>query len=87
MIDSHMPMFNGDLYNLSINEKNLLYWISFYYNNVFSLKENERPSDFIINYDVLLDKWFEDKKFREKMNKHRQGTPASQMQEVYNVNG
>jgi len=87
MIDTHMPMFKGNLYDLTINEKNLLYWMSFYNNNVFNLKEEERPSDFIINYDVLLDKWFEDKKFKEKMNRHRKTTPASEMQEVYRVNG
>lgn len=66
MIDAHIPMFSGSLTALDEDQLNLMYWCKFYHNNVFSHLELERPDEFTIDYDILLDEWLEKKEFREK---------------------
>jgi len=65
MIDAHIPIFKEPSMYMNINQKNLISWMRYYYNVVFSLDEKDRPSDFIIDYDILLDDWLERKRFKE----------------------
>lgn len=83
MIDTHIPLFEGVLTNLDENQKNLIYWCKFYNQVVYSQPEKERPSDFVIDYDILLDDWLEQKRFKEevKVSGVQRGS-ASNMQEV-----
>ena len=36
------------------------------YHNIFSLDTDDRPTDFVIDYDILLDDWLKRKEFKEK---------------------
>ena len=67
MLDTHIPIFEGTLFEMEINKINLLYWCKFYYQNVFSMSELDRPDDFTIDYDILLDTWLENKRFKESV--------------------
>lgn len=70
MLDAHIPFFEGVLIELNQNQLNLLYWCKFYFHNVYSLDIDDRPTEFVIDYDVLMDDWLKRKEFREK-NKGR----------------
>ena len=65
MLDSHTSIFPGSLTELTENQLNLVYWCKFYNQNVFSLPSTERPDEFTIDYDILLDDYLERKEFRE----------------------
>jgi len=83
MLDSHTPIFEGALSQLDTNQKTLLYWCKFYYANVFSLSENERPHEFVIDYDILLDDYLERKRFAEEnKSESRQRASATDMDNV-----
>lgn len=76
-------MFEGSLIELDSNQKSLIYWCKFYNQHVFSLDETERPSDTLVEYDILLDTYLEDKAFREKSKTDsRKRTSAREMQSV-----
>ena len=81
MIDAGMPIFPGTLSELSPNQLNLLYWMRFYNQNIFSVEEIERPSEEIINYDCLLDEWLDQKKYKEGL-KSRNVPFAEDMNDV-----
>jgi hypothetical protein len=68
MIDSHIPMFDSVLYDMNENQKQVLYWCKFYYHNIYSLSDKERPDDFTVNYDILLDEWLNRKEFLQDSN-------------------
>jgi len=68
MLDSHTPIFDESLINLDVNREALLYWCRFYYHRVFSLSKKDRPTDFVIDYDILLDDWLKRKDFAEQSN-------------------
>ena len=83
MSDTHIPMFPGVLTSLCINQLSLLFWLKFYNQNVFSLDETERPADYIIDYDILLDEWIERKEFKDKSKTAgRERSSANEMNQV-----
>jgi len=59
-------MFEGPIIEWDENKNNLMYWLMFYNKYIFSIDEEERPSDYIIKYNVLMDDWVERKLYREK---------------------
>ena len=65
MLDAHVPIFPGSLIELDENQLDLMYWCKFYNQNVFSVPSNERPDEFTIDYDILLDEWLRKKEFNE----------------------
>lgn len=67
MMDTHTPMFNGSLTDLDVNKMDLLFWLSYYNRNFFSKSENERPTYFILNYDILFDDWLERQEYKNKL--------------------
>lgn len=83
MLDAHIPIFKGELINLDVNQSNLLYWLKFYYNHIFSKDSTERPNDFVVGCDALLDAWLEKKSFDEKMK--TDGRPRASAQEMDTV--
>lgn len=53
------PLFNIPLVDYTADQLSLIYW-SNYYEQVYSMLSSDRPSDSIIDDDVLLDKFMED---------------------------
>lgn len=83
MLDTHIPMFPGYLTELDSNQLSLIFWLKFYNQHVFSLDSLERPADYIVDYDILLDEYIEQKEFREKSkNTGRDRASANEMQSV-----
>lgn len=84
MSDANIPMFKEPLIDLDNNQCNLIFWCKFYNHNVFTLTELDRPSDFIVDYDILLDDWLEQKRFREEVKTRgvKQRTSTHDMAEV-----
>jgi hypothetical protein len=76
-------MFSGSLMEMDTNQKMLMYWCKFYNQHVFSLDENERPAEYIVDYDVLLDHHLDRKRFLDKSKTSgRARASANEMQEV-----
>jgi len=69
MLDTHIPMFNGCLTEMDVNKQDFLYWVRFYNNCVYSVPKKERPDEFTIDYDILLDEWLK-KKEKSKESKN-----------------
>ena len=65
MLDTHIPLFPGCLFEMTTDRKSILYWCKFYNQEVFSLNESDRPDEFTIDYDILMDDWLEQKRFKE----------------------
>jgi len=83
MADANIPMFKGALVDLDDNQRNLISWCKFYNGHIFSLSEKDRPTDFIIDYDILLDDWLEQKRFKaEVTTTGTNRTSADSMAEV-----
>lgn len=78
MVETHIPMFEGALITMTELQKNLLYWCKFYNQYVFSQEKTNRPDDFTVDYDILMDDWVEKKHFLETSNV----TSANSMNEV-----
>lgn len=52
-------LFNKTISDFTQDQLNLVYWSS-YYENIYSMSPDDRPSDEIINDDEELDKWIGD---------------------------
>jgi len=85
MLDSHIPMFPGSLTEMDEDQLDLMYWCKFYYQNVFSHPDLERPDEFTIDYDILLDEWLDKKDFRER-SKIDNRNSSTDMQHVIEFN-
>lgn len=66
MVDEHIPMFDGNSFSLTIDQTNLMYYCKFYNHHVYSVDEKDRPDEFTINNNVLLDNWLDRKSFADK---------------------
>ena len=83
MLDTHIPMFSGTLIDYDINQRMFLYWLRFYNQNVFSLPLSDRPSDVVVDYDILLDEYIDHKEFQDKTKtSSRTRASAEEMNEV-----
>lgn len=83
MIDTHIPMFDGNLTELDTNKLDFIYWLRFYNSNYFSKPEEERPNNFVFNYDILFDDWLDKKEFSEKSKtSSRERASAREMNHV-----
>lgn len=78
MIDCHIPLYKGALVEMSNDQQLLIYWCRFYNQYVFSVEEKNRPSNFTVDYDVLMDNWVERKHFKEEI-KAKTGKSAEDM--------
>jgi len=87
MIDTHIPMFRGALNEMSVDRMGLFQWCKFYNSYVFSKDKKERPDEFTWDYDILMDKWIEDKEHREKVKTSNVSSnrSANNMSEVYTL--
>lgn len=83
-MDCHIPLFDNNMMDTDINKVNFMYWCKFYYQNVYSLEEEDRPNEYVLEHDILLDDWLEKKIFKEK-NKNRGVRYADNNQEVYTI--
>lgn len=81
MLDAHLPIFDGALNGLDINQNNFILWCKYYNHHVFSVEDEKRPDDIIIKYDAVLDEWIEITEFQEKA-RSKQKTSINDMQEV-----
>jgi len=66
MLDTHIPIFEGALMELTHSKRDIIYWSKFYYEYVSSKATTERPDDFTVDYDILMDEWVDRKHFIEK---------------------
>ena len=76
-------MFDGGLQSLDINKTEFISWCRYYNSQVFSKEPIDRPDNFTIECDILLDDWVERKIFKEK-NESRGMKSADNSQQVIN---
>ena len=83
MLDCNIPMFEGALQDLDTNKRDFIAWCKYYNHHVFSKESLDRPDDFTVGCDILLDDWVERKLFKDK-NESRGMKSASNSQQVIN---
>ena len=64
-------MFTGGLNEWNLNQLLLVNWLRFYYNRVYSLSDDEAVPEDLIQYDLLLDDWLENKDAQEKSKRRK----------------
>ena len=69
MMDSGSSLFSGSLTDYTIDQNNLLFWCRFYNHYVYSKFEEERPPESAIKYDLLMDRWVERQRAKEKQDR------------------
>jgi hypothetical protein len=57
----------------------LVNWLRYYYHRVYSLDEDERPPEDMVNYDLLLDEWLEARDLQRKQKMKKSGQDNFQM--------
>lgn len=57
----------------------LVNWLRYYYHRVYSLSEDDRPPDDMVEYDLLLDEWLDNKDTQEKIEMKRKGKESFKM--------
>ena len=67
MLDAHIPMFDGALIVNDENRLALMYWCKYYNSYVFSADSKDRPDDFTVNCDILMDEWVKKLAFKENI--------------------
>jgi len=81
MLDTHIPIFNNSSSEMCVNQRSFLYWVKFYYHNLYSLEDKKKPPENIVDYDILFDDWLGKREYAEK----QKGKKATDMQEVYHI--
>ena len=64
-----LPIFDGAVSTWSKSKSDLAQWVLFY-RNVYDIPEKERPPekiwDKLIDYDLVLDEWLEQRKYKQE---------------------
>lgn len=63
--DTATPLFSGSAIEWDRNRLNLIKWLNFY-EWIYTLTDDEKPSDETIQDDTKLDLWYEDYRLQKK---------------------
>ena len=73
---SNLPLFSGSVAFLTPDQKNLIWWAS-YYQSIYEMMPDDQPDDWVIQDDESLDKYMED------LHKERSKERSSKRAEKY----
>jgi len=67
-LESNLPFFEGNILNLNKLQLDFLYYLEFY-NKIYEIEKDERPSDEVIQNSFLCDEWI--RLYIDKMDRKR----------------
>jgi len=67
-LETNLPFFEENILNLTESQLNFLYYLEFY-NKIYEIEKDERPSDEVITNHFLCDEWI--RLYVDKMNRKR----------------